>query len=171
MKSLCVLWGNACFYLENLRNVLRWRPGQYALKKNSIRHFLAHWPIKRMQHGETYRPLWEHLILRKRRMHRLSSSTPPCESARHERAIAALAQQSHVPFDHVAQLHEGELAVLTVRARITDFLTILTTRKVREILRQRRHPAHTSEVPAPRVVDVRAQAQTAPSDRRIRSPV
>jgi Protein of unknown function (DUF3562) len=85
--------------------------------------------------------------------------------------MAALAQQSHVPFDHVAQLYERELAVLTARARITDFLTILTTRKVREILRQRRHPAHTSEVPAPRVVDARAQAQTAPSDRRLRSSV
>ena len=83
-------------------------------------------------------------------MHRLSSSTPPRESAKHERAIAALAQQSHVLFDHVAQLYECELAVLTARARITDFLTILTTRKVREILRQRRQPARTSEVPAPR---------------------
>src|SRR4029434_10680384 len=98
-----------------------------------------------MQHGETYHSLWERLILRKRRMHRLSSSTPPRESARHERAIAALAQQSHVPFDHVAQLYERELAVLTARARITDFLTILMTRKVREISRQRRHPAHTSD--------------------------
>ena len=68
-------------------------------------------------------------------MHRLYSSTPPHESARHERAIEALAQQSDVPIDHIAQLYERELATLTVSARITGFLSILTTRKVREILR------------------------------------
>jgi hypothetical protein len=107
------------------------------------------------------------LIVRKRHMHRLSSSTHPRESATHERAIAALAQQSHVPIDHVAQLYERELAVLTVGARITGFLAILTTRKVREILRQRRHPAHPPEAPAPRQVDARAQAQTAPPDRTV----
>jgi Protein of unknown function (DUF3562) len=55
----------------------------------------------------------------------------------HERAIEALAREAHVPIDQVAQLYEHELAVLTVDARITGFLTILTTRKVREILRQR----------------------------------
>jgi uncharacterized protein DUF3562 len=86
-------------------------------------------------------------------MHRLSSSTPPGESATHARAIEALAQQSHVPIDHVAQLYERELAVLTVGARITGFLTVLTTRKVRELLRQRRHPSRASEAPAPRAVD------------------
>ena len=79
-------------------------------------------------------------------MRRLYSSTPPHESARHERAIEALAQQLCVPIDHVAQLYERELAALTVSARITGFLSILTTRKVREILRQRRHPARTSEL-------------------------
>ena len=88
-------------------------------------------------------------------MHRLYSSTPPHESAKHERAIEALAQQSHVPIDHVAQLYERELAALTVSARITGFLSILTTRKVREILRQRRHLARTSEVPAPQAGDAR----------------
>ena len=68
-------------------------------------------------------------------MHRLSSSTHPRESATHERAIADLARQSHVLIDHVAQLDERELAALTVGARITGFLTILTIWKVREILR------------------------------------
>jgi Protein of unknown function (DUF3562) len=88
-------------------------------------------------------------------MRRLYSSTPPHESARHERAIEALAQQLCVPIDHVAQLYERELAALTVSARITGFLSILTTRKVREILRQRRHPARISEVPAPQAGDTR----------------
>jgi hypothetical protein len=77
------------------------------------------------------------LTPRKRHMNRLSSSTHPHESSTHERAIEALAREAHVPIDHVAQLYAHELTVLTVGARITGFLSILTTRKVREILRQR----------------------------------
>ena len=91
-------------------------------------------------------------------MNRLSSSTHFHESSTHERAIEALARQSHVPIEHVAQLYERELAVLTVGARLTGFLTILTTRKVRELLRQRRHPAHASAAPAPRAADAHAPA-------------
>jgi hypothetical protein len=53
------------------------------------------------------------------------------------RALEALVRQPHVSIDHVAQLYAHELTVLTVGARITGCLTILTTRKVREILRQR----------------------------------
>jgi hypothetical protein len=104
-------------------------------------------------------------------MHRLSLSTHPDESTTHERAIEALARQSQVPIDHVAQLYERELAVLTVGARITGFLTILTTRKVRELLRQRRHPARASAAPAPRAVDAHVPAQTAPPDRTVLSSV
>jgi hypothetical protein len=111
-----------------------------------------------LQHGNV-------LILRKRYMHSLSSSTHPDESTTHERAIEALARQSHVPIEHVAQLYERELAVLTVGARLTGFLTILTTRKVRELLRQRRHPAHASAAPAPRAADAHAPAQTVLPDR------
>ena len=77
------------------------------------------------------------LTPRKRHMNRLSSSTHPRESSTHERAIEALARASHLPIDQVAQLYEHELTVLKVGARVTSFLTILTTRKVREILRQR----------------------------------
>lgn len=66
-------------------------------------------------------------------------STHPRESSTHERAIEALARQFHVPIEQVAQLYEGELAGLAVGARITGFLTIITTRKVREVLRQRSH--------------------------------
>jgi len=68
-------------------------------------------------------------------MNRLSSSTHPRESSTHERAIEALARQSHVSIDHVVPRYERELAALTVGARLTGFLTILTIRKVREILR------------------------------------
>src|SRR5437870_8751400 len=63
-------------------------------------------------------------------MSRFSSSTHPGESSTHERAIEALARQSHVPIDHVAQLYEYALAVLTVGARITGFLTILMARNL-----------------------------------------
>lgn len=62
--------------------------------------------------------------------------------ARHEHAIEALACQEHVPIEYVAQLFERELALLAVGARITPFLPILTTRKVRDLLRQRHHPVH-----------------------------
>jgi hypothetical protein len=74
-------------------------------------------------------------------MNRHSSSTHPRESFGRERAIEALARQFQVPIDHVVQLYEREFAMLTGSARITSFLTILTARKVREILRQRSHPA------------------------------
>ena len=111
------------------------------------------------------------LTSRKRPMNRLSSSTPPHESATHERAIEALARQSHVPIDQITQLYERELAVLTVGARITGFLTILTIRKVREILRQRSHPARTPEALAPREVDTRTHAQPAAPDRTVLSLV
>jgi len=74
------------------------------------------------------------LTSRKRLMNRLSSSTHPRESSTHERAIEALARQSHVSIDHVVPRYERELAALTVGARLTGFLTILTIRKVREIL-------------------------------------
>src|SRR5919201_3613767 len=104
-------------------------------------------------------------------MNRLASSTQPRESSAHERAIEALARQAHVPIDEVAQLYEYELAGLTVGVRITGFLPILTMRKVREILHQRRHPVRTSAVPAPREVAACAHAQTAPPDGTVLSPV
>ena len=62
----------------------------------------------------------------------LASATQPHNSAAHEGAIEALAREAHVPIEQVAQLYAHELAILTAGARITGFLTILTTRKVRE---------------------------------------
>ena len=80
----------------------------------------------------------------------LASATHPHNSAAHEGAIEALAREAHVPIAQVAQLYARELAVLTAGARITGFLTILTTRTVREILRQGRHPVRApAEVDAP----------------------
>ena len=93
----------------------------------------------------------------------LASATHPYDSTAHERAIEALAHEAHVPIDHVAQLYARELAVFTAGARITSFLTILTTRKIREILRQHCQPVGTRAG-----VDVPTQVRTAPS---VRSPV
>src|SRR5690242_192225 len=69
----------------------------------------------------------------------LASVTHPHGSALHQGAIEALAREAHVPIEQVAQLYARELAVLTAGARITGFLSILTTRTVRAILRQGRH--------------------------------
>jgi len=68
-----------------------------------------------------------------------ASATYPHNSATHE-GIEALAGEVHVPIEQVAQLYARALAVLTAGACITGFLTILTTRTVREVLRQGRHP-------------------------------
>ena len=74
--------------------------------------------------------------------------------------LEALAREMDVPLDDVAQLYARELAALTAGARITSFLPILTTRKVRAILRQR---CHSSRIPA--TVEAPASAQTAlPAD-------
>jgi hypothetical protein len=104
-------------------------------------------------------------------MNKLSSATPPRQSATHERASEALARESHVPIDHVAQLYEREWAALTAGAHITGFLTILTIRNVREILRQRPHPAGASAASASWEVEARAHAQIAPPDRTVLSLV
>jgi hypothetical protein len=69
-----------------------------------------------------------------------TSDTPLHDSTVHARDIEVLAREAHVPLDDVAQLYARELAALTAGARITSFLPILTTRKVRAILRQRCHP-------------------------------
>jgi hypothetical protein len=68
----------------------------------------------------------------------LVSATPPRDHAAHERAIEALAREAHVPLAQVTPLDARECAVLAAGARMTSFLTMLTTRKVREILRHAR---------------------------------
>jgi len=55
----------------------------------------------------------------------------------HERAIEFLAQESHVPINVVSPLYKAEWAKLAIGARITAFISILTMRNVRRLLRQR----------------------------------
>jgi hypothetical protein len=54
----------------------------------------------------------------------------------HQRAIEFLAQESHVPIDVVTPLYRAEWAKLAIGARITAYISILTIRNVRRVLRQ-----------------------------------
>ena len=82
--------------------------------------------------------------------------TPAHASAAAQRDLEDLARDAQVPLDTVAQLYAREWAALAAQARITTFLPILTTRKVRAILRQQCPP---SRVP----VAVRARALVQPT--------
>jgi Protein of unknown function (DUF3562) len=77
--------------------------------------------------------------------------TPPHASAATQHDLEDLARDAQVPLDAVSQLYAREWAALAAGARITNFLPILTFRKVRAILRQQCLP---SRVP----VAVRAHA-------------
>jgi Protein of unknown function (DUF3562) len=71
--------------------------------------------------------------------------------------IEVLAREAQVPLDDVAQLYVREWAALSAGVRITSLLPILTTRKVRDLLRQHGHP---QRVPA--AVEAFALAQPTP---------
>ena len=85
--------------------------------------------------------------------------TPAHASAAAQRDLEDLARDAQVPLDAVAQLYAREWAALAAQARITTFLPILTTRKVRAILRQRYHPRHV-----PAAVEAPAPAQATPRE-------
>ena len=61
----------------------------------------------------------------------------PNEKYKQVRAIELLALESHMSIIDVEQLYEEELAVLKTGPHITNFLSIITSRKVRERLRRR----------------------------------
>jgi Protein of unknown function (DUF3562) len=71
--------------------------------------------------------------------------TPAPASAVALRDVEALAREAHVPLATVAQLYAREWAALAAQARITTFLPILTTRKVRTILQQQPSPSGVPE--------------------------
>jgi hypothetical protein len=73
-------------------------------------------------------------------MTRRSTNLQQPNSTAHQRDIEALAREAHVPVEEVTQLYAYEWAALAARARITSFLPILTTRKVRAILQKRHAP-------------------------------
>ena len=86
-----------------------------------------------------------------------STPTPTHTSAAALGALEELARDAHVPLDTVAQLYAREWASLAAQARITTFLPILTTRKVRAILRQQCPPSRV-----PMAINAPALAEPTP---------
>jgi uncharacterized protein DUF3562 len=64
-----------------------------------------------------------------------TAAPQPYSSAAPQRDLEALACEAQVPIEEVIRLYTHELAALTAGAHITTFLPILTTRKVRALLR------------------------------------
>jgi hypothetical protein len=58
-------------------------------------------------------------------------------STLHRAAIESLAQESSLSVDTVREIYEVELSNLESEARVMQFLPLITSRKVREVLRQR----------------------------------
>jgi len=56
----------------------------------------------------------------------------------HAHAIEALAVETRAPLERVGNLYAVELERLTVGARIRDYLPVLISRRVRDILREQR---------------------------------
>ena len=68
------------------------------------------------------------------------------ELPEHERAFELLAQESHVPIDVVRPLYKAEWAKLAMGAHITAYISVLTMRNVRRLLRQMGYMPGTSTV-------------------------
>ena len=62
----------------------------------------------------------------------------PATTGRHLASIHALCQESGRPFDEMAALYYSELARLSARATIADYLPVLLVKHVRQHYRQRR---------------------------------
>lgn len=56
---------------------------------------------------------------------------------RHARALEILARDTGVPVDKVGRLYELELEKLKKGARIKDFLTLLVSRRVKDLLKNK----------------------------------
>ena len=54
----------------------------------------------------------------------------------HESSKEAIAKETHTAIDEVAKIYEQELTQLSSGARITQFLGVLTTKRVRMRLRK-----------------------------------
>jgi hypothetical protein len=59
------------------------------------------------------------------------------DSNKHDVAKEALAEETHTSVDEVAKLYDEEFSTLASKARITQFLGVLVSRRVR--LKLRRH--------------------------------
>jgi hypothetical protein len=59
----------------------------------------------------------------------------------HLYVIETLAEETNRPLEEVKQLYAETLLLLGSDARVQDYLIVLTSKKVRDILRQSREPA------------------------------
>ena len=57
-------------------------------------------------------------------------------SKNHQTSKEAIAEETHTSIDEVDKIYEQELRVLASDAKITQYLGVLTTRRVRAKLRQ-----------------------------------
>jgi hypothetical protein len=72
----------------------------------------------------------------------IQSAVGPTEmAASHRIAIEMLAERSHSPFEQVERMYRNELTLLESHARVKQYLPLLTSRRVRELLRQSRRKA------------------------------
>ena len=68
----------------------------------------------------------------------MPSSTPRlvADSERHDDAKEALAEETHTSVDEVAKLYDEEFSTLAAKAKITQYLGVLVSRRVRLKLRE-----------------------------------
>jgi hypothetical protein len=73
-----------------------------------------------------------------RRNSRMPSSTPPTgpDSNTHDVAKETLAEETHTSVDEVAKLYDEEFSTLAAEAKITQYLGVLVSRRVRLKLRK-----------------------------------
>ena len=60
----------------------------------------------------------------------------PNSTAQHESAIGALAERTQLPRETVAELYRTELEAMQPDVRITQFLSLIVTRRVVRTLRE-----------------------------------
>lgn len=66
-----------------------------------------------------------------------ASTSPASAGARSDQTITeSLAKEARISLEEVARLYDQELAALAAGAKITQFLGVLATRRVRMILRR-----------------------------------
>jgi len=63
----------------------------------------------------------------------------------HAHAVRALAVEARLPVERVGDLYAVELRRLVTGARVRDFLSVLASRRVRQILRERPAPPQATQ--------------------------
>ncbi|MGH8177431.1 MAG: DUF3562 domain-containing protein [Steroidobacter sp.] len=68
----------------------------------------------------------------------MASSTPRAFSGskNHQTTKEAIAEETHTPVDEVAKIYDEELSALAADAKITQYLGVLASKRVRMKLRE-----------------------------------